>query len=62
MRWMGHVAHVGKDYRRPGCRWEDTNKTDLKYIGCEDAEWIYVAQLKVQWQALEKTVINLWVL
>jgi hypothetical protein len=25
---------------RPGCRWEDNIKIDLKEIGCEDVNWI----------------------
>jgi hypothetical protein len=26
----------------------DNNKTDLKEIGCEDVDWIYVAQKRDQ--------------
>jgi hypothetical protein len=55
MRSEGHVARiegdekcnflVGKPERkrlleRPGCRWEDTIKMDLKEIRCEDMNWI----------------------
>ena len=56
MRWVGHVACVGKKinvYRilmeqpegkgplaRPRHRWKDNIKTDLNRIGCEGVYWI----------------------
>jgi hypothetical protein len=65
MRWAGHVARMvegrgayrvlvgfarrqettGKTRRR----WEDNNKMDLGEIGIEGANWIRLAQDRVQW-------------
>lgn len=38
------------------CRWNDTIKMDLTEIGCESADWIQLAQDKVQKQVLVKKV------
>jgi hypothetical protein len=77
MRWAGHVAHVGKGrgvYRllvgrpegkrplgRPRLRWEDNIKLDLREIGIDGANWIRLAQDRVQWWAFVNTVMNLQV-
>jgi hypothetical protein len=77
MRWAGHVACMGEGrgaYRvlvgrpegkrplgRPRCRWEDNIKMDLKEIGIDGANWIQLAQDRVQWQAFVNTVMNLQV-
>jgi hypothetical protein len=29
---------------RPGCRWEDTVKMDLREIGCSGIDWIHLVQ------------------
>ena len=60
MRWAGHVARVRERrgvYRvlvvkhkgkrplgRPRHRWEDHIKMNLQEVGCEDMDWIDVAQ------------------
>jgi hypothetical protein len=78
MRWAGHVACMGEGrgaYRvlvgrpkgkrllgRPRCNWEDNIKMDLREIGIDGANWIWLAQDRVQWQAFVNTVMNLWVL
>jgi hypothetical protein len=78
MRWAGHVAHMGEGrgvYRvlvgrpedkrplgRPRRRWEDNIKMDLRDIGIDGANWIQLAQDRVQWRACVNTVMNLWVL
>jgi hypothetical protein len=65
MRWAGHVARVGegKDiYRvlvgwtegkrllgRPRRRWDDNIKMDLREIGKHGANWVQLAQGRVQW-------------
>jgi hypothetical protein len=65
LRWAGHVAHVGegrgvyrvlvgrpKDKRplgRPRCRWEDNIKLELRDIGINGANWIWLPQDRVQW-------------
>jgi hypothetical protein len=44
---------------RPRRRWEDNIKMDLKEIGINGANWIQLAQDRVQWWALVNTVMNL---
>jgi hypothetical protein len=75
MRWDGHVARIGKGrgaYRvlvgrpdsrrplgRPRHRWEDNIKMDLREIGIDGANWIRLAQDRVQWRAFVNTVMKL---
>jgi hypothetical protein len=72
MRWAGHVARVGGVYRvlvgkpeskrplgRPRRRWKDKIKMDLKEMGIDGANWIWLAQDRVQWRAFVNTVMNL---
>jgi hypothetical protein len=75
MRWVGHVARIGKGkgvYRvfvgkpkskrplgRPGRRWEDNIKLDLREIGINGANWIWLAQNRVKWRAFVNMVMNL---
>ena len=77
MRWAGHVARMGGSkgaYRvlvgrpegkrllgRPGRRWEDNIKMDLKKMGCGGMDWIDLAQDRDSWRALVKVVMNLQV-
>jgi hypothetical protein len=77
MRWAGHVTCmwegrgvyrvcVGRPkgkrpLRRPRCRWEDNIMMDLGEIGINGANWIQLAQDRVQWQAFVNMVMNLWV-
>jgi hypothetical protein len=73
MRWGGHVARMGQKrnaYRilvgkrplgRPRCRWMDNIKIDLREIGWDVMDWIYLAQDRDQWRALVNTVMNLQV-
>jgi hypothetical protein len=77
MRWAGHVARMGEGrgvYRvlvgrpkgkrplgRPTRRWEDNIKIDLREIWINGANWIRLAQDRVQWRAFVNTVMNLWV-
>ena len=60
MRWVGHVARMAEGrgvYRisvgkpegsrslgRPRRRWEDNIKMDVQEVGCEDMDWIKLAQ------------------
>jgi hypothetical protein len=44
---------------RPRRRWEDNIKLDLREIGIDGANWIRLAQDRVQWQAFVDTVMNL---
>jgi hypothetical protein len=44
---------------RPRLRWEDNIKMGLREIGIDGANWIRLAQDRVQWRALVNTVMNL---
>jgi hypothetical protein len=75
MRWAGHVARMGEGrdvYRvlvgrpegkrplgRPMRRWEDNIKLGLRKIGIDSANWIQLAQERVQWWTFVSTVMNL---
>jgi hypothetical protein len=75
MRWAGHAARMGEGrgvYRvlvgrpegkrplgRPGRRCEDSIKIDLREIGIDGANWIQLAQDRVQWRACVNTAMNL---
>jgi hypothetical protein len=47
---------------RPRCRWEDNIKMGLGEIGINGANWIRLAQDRVQWLGFVNTVMNLRVL
>jgi hypothetical protein len=51
--WFG--GPLGRSRRR----WEDNIKMDLREIGIDGANWIQVAQDRVQWWAFVNTVMNL---
>jgi hypothetical protein len=75
LRLAGHVARMGKGrgvYRvlvgrperkrplgRPRRGWADNIKMDLKEIGIDGANWIHLAQDRVQWRACVTMVMNL---
>jgi hypothetical protein len=77
MRWAGHVARMGEGkvftgfcfggpkvrdhWGRPRRRWEDNIKMYLGEVGIGGANWIQVAQDRVQWRAYVNTVTNLLV-
>jgi hypothetical protein len=44
---------------RPRLRWEDNIKIDLGEIGIDMANWIWLAQDRVQWRAFVNTVMYL---
>jgi hypothetical protein len=44
---------------RPRHRWEDNIKMDLREIGIDEANWVRLAQDRVQWPAFVNTVMNL---
>jgi hypothetical protein len=74
MRWAGHVARIGvgrcvyrvlvgkpegkRPVRRPRRRWENNIKLDLREIRIDGANWIRLAQDRVQWWAFVNTVMN----
>jgi hypothetical protein len=75
LRWAGHGACTGEGrgvYKvlvgrlegkrplgRPRRRWEDNIKMDLREIGIDGANWIRLAQDRVQWLAFVNTVMKL---
>jgi hypothetical protein len=75
MWWAGHVARMGEGrgiYRvllgrsegkrplgRPRRSWEDNIKIDLRDIGIDVANWIRLAQDRVQWRTSVNAVMNL---
>jgi hypothetical protein len=73
MRWVGHVARMWRGVHRvlvgrpegkrplgrPRRRWEDNIKMDRRGIGIDWANWIQLAQYRVQWRAFVNTVMNL---
>jgi hypothetical protein len=75
MRWAGNVTRMGegrgvymvlvgrlegkRPLGRPRRRWEDNIKLDLREIGIDVANWIRLAQDRVQWRAFVNTVMNL---
>jgi hypothetical protein len=77
MRWAEHVACMGdgrdvyrvlvvrpegkRPLKRRRRRWEGNIKVDLRKIGIDEANWIKLAQDRVQWRACVKTVMNHWV-
>jgi hypothetical protein len=48
-----------KPLGRPRLGWEDNIKVDLREIGIDGANWIQLAQDRVQWRAFVNTVMNL---
>jgi hypothetical protein len=44
---------------RPRRRWEDNIQMDLREIGIDGANWIRLAQDRVQWRAFVNIVMNL---
>jgi hypothetical protein len=44
---------------RPRRRWVENIKMDLREIGCDDMDWIDLAQDRDQWRALVDTVMNI---
>jgi hypothetical protein len=51
-----------KPLGRPRRRWEVNIKMDLREICIDGANWIQLAQRRVQWWACVNTVMNLRVL
>jgi hypothetical protein len=53
---------VERPLGRPRHRWKENIKMDLGEIGIDGANWIWLAQDRVQWRAFVDTVMNLRVL
>jgi hypothetical protein len=48
-----------RQLERPRSMWKDNIKLDLTEIGIDGANWIRLAQDRVQWRACVNTVMNL---
>jgi hypothetical protein len=75
MRWAGHLERMGegrgvygvligrpegkRPLGRPRHRWEDNIKMGLREIGIDVANWIQLAEDRVQWRAFVNMVMNL---
>jgi len=71
MRWAGHVARMGegrilvgrpegkRPLGRPRRRRKNNIKMDLREIGIDGANWIQLAQDRIQWLAFVSTVMSL---
>jgi hypothetical protein len=71
LRWAGHVACKGEGRRvyrlligkrqlgRPRRRWEENIEMEFREIEISGANWIRMAQDRVQWRDFVSTVINL---
>jgi len=75
MRWAGRVARMGDrrcaywvlvvrpegktSLGRPGLRWEDNIKKDLKEVGWRGMDWIDLDQDRDRWRALVNAVMKL---
>jgi hypothetical protein len=44
---------------KPRRRWENNIKMDMQEMGCEDTDWIDVAQDRDRWRALVNAVMKL---
>jgi hypothetical protein len=45
--------------RRPRRRWKGNIRMALGEMGIDEANWFRLAQVRVQWRAFVKTVMNL---
>jgi hypothetical protein len=45
--------------RKPARRGGAHLKIDLKYVGCEDVDWIHLAEDRNRWPAFMNMVMNL---
>jgi hypothetical protein len=50
---------VGRPLGRPGRRWDDNIKMDLREMVIDRANWTRMAQDRVQWRVFVSTVMNL---
>jgi hypothetical protein len=45
-------------FGRPGHRWEDDIRNDVRGVGWKGGDWIHLVQDRNQWRALVNTVMN----
>jgi hypothetical protein len=74
MRWAGHAARTGdgrgvnrvlvvshegkRPLKRPRRSWVDNFKKYLRETGIDGANWIRLAQDRVQWRVFVSTIMN----
>jgi hypothetical protein len=58
---QNNIAHYlqGFGWGRPRRRWEHNIKMALREIGIDEANWILLAQDRIQWWAFVNMVMNL---
>jgi hypothetical protein len=56
--WVGRPEGK-RPLERSRRRWEDNIRMDLRKTGIDGANWVRLAQDRVQWRAFVNTVINL---
>jgi hypothetical protein len=59
LQGFGWEARGKTPLGRPRSRWEDNIKMDLRETGIDGANWIQLAQDRVQWRVFVNTVMNL---
>jgi hypothetical protein len=67
MRWVGHVARMGRRGTLEGKRllgrprriWVDNIRMDLGEVGWGDVDWIGLAKDRNRWRSLVNSVLNL---
>jgi hypothetical protein len=47
--------------QRPRYEWEDNISMDFRVTGCENVDWMHLAQDRDLWWALINIIMNLWV-
>jgi hypothetical protein len=74
MRWVGHVALIGKmrnshkilvenpegkrPLGRPKLNWKDYIRIDRRVIGCDVVGWIHLVQDRDQWRIVVETTVK----
>jgi hypothetical protein len=58
-RVLAGMSEGRRPLGRPRSRWDDNIKMDLREIGIVGADWIRLAQNRVQWLAFVSTIMNL---
>jgi hypothetical protein len=56
---LGGRLEGKRPLERPRRRWDNNIKLDLREIEVDGANWIQLAQNRVQWRAFVNTVMNL---
>jgi hypothetical protein len=56
VRGMAHAS--SKPFERRRHRWEDVIKVDVEGRGCENVNWIHVAQERIQKRSSVNTITN----